>query len=180
VTRVQTKTALLAALLPVLAFACRTTGRPPVDQKAGPPAPPAPPLAPPQALAALATEYWDTHLRAHPLQATEIGDRRFDDKLPDNTPAGRERELAVQAALRARVDAVPATALSDADRVTRSLLLASAAARWTTGRSTRATVRRWRSCGCRSCSRCARSGRAGGGWRASKRWAHTSTRTRPI
>ena len=46
-------------------------------------------MAPPQALAALATRYWDEHLQAHPLLATEIGDRRFDDRLPDPTPAAR-------------------------------------------------------------------------------------------
>ena len=69
-------------------------------------------MAPPQALAALATRYWDAHLQAHPLQATEIGDRRFDDRLPDNTPAARDREMAALAALRARVEAVPAAALS--------------------------------------------------------------------
>jgi uncharacterized protein (DUF885 family) len=120
VTRALTKTAVFAALLLLLAFACRTTGVPPADQKVGPPAPP---LEPPQALASLAIEYWDTHLRAHPLQATEIGDRRFDDKLPDNTPAARARAMAALSALRARVEAVPAPALSAADRVTRSLLL---------------------------------------------------------
>jgi uncharacterized protein (DUF885 family) len=116
VTRALTKPTLLV----VLALACRTTGVPPGGQTA---TAPAPPVDPTRALAALAAEYWDAHLRAHPLQATEIGDRRFDDKLPDNTPAARERELAALAALRARVDAVPAASLSSGDRVTRALLL---------------------------------------------------------
>jgi uncharacterized protein (DUF885 family) len=107
-------------LLPALALACRTTGAPHGGQAA---AGVAPPLDPPHALAALATEYWDEHLRTHPLQATDIGDRRFDDRLSDNTPAGRERETAALTAMRARVAAVSAAALSSSDRVTRTLLL---------------------------------------------------------
>jgi uncharacterized protein (DUF885 family) len=113
------------ALLIALALSCRTTGGRPAGQTAAP-APPVDPtlaMAPPQALAALATRYWDQHLQAHPLQATEIGDRRFDDKLPDNTPAARDRQMAALSALRGRVAAVPAAALSGDDRVTRSLLL---------------------------------------------------------
>jgi uncharacterized protein (DUF885 family) len=116
-------TALLLAFASAFAFGCRTAASP----KGGPAsaaAPPLdPPLDPPHALAALATEYWDTHLREHPLEATDIGDRRFDDRLGDNTPAGRDREIAALTALRARVEAVPGTALPAADRVTRALLL---------------------------------------------------------
>ena len=100
--------------------ACRTPGTAPAGQT---PVVRARPLEPPQALAALATEYWDARLRAHPLEATDIGDRRFEDRLGDNTPAGRDREIAALAALRVRVDAVPAAALAPGDRVTRSLLL---------------------------------------------------------
>src|SRR4029077_5962819 len=74
-------------------------------------------------LAALATEYWDAHLQARPLEATELGDRRFDDRLPDNTPAARDREMAALGALRARGAAVAAPALTPGDRVTRALLL---------------------------------------------------------
>jgi len=112
--------ARFTALGCALVLACRTTGGPP-GGPAGPAA--ARPLAPPQALAALATEYWDAHLRARPLQATDIGDRRFDDRLPDNTPAARDQEIAALNALRPRVAAVPPTALSAGDRVTRALLL---------------------------------------------------------
>jgi uncharacterized protein (DUF885 family) len=112
--------ARFTALGCALILACRTTGGPP----GGPSRPAAArPLEPPQALAALATEYWDAHLRARPLQATDIGDRRFDDKLPDNTPAARDQEIAALNTLRPRVAAVPAAALSAGDRVTRALLL---------------------------------------------------------
>src|SRR3954469_17876245 len=109
----------------MVGVACRTTGAPPAGQNATAPGEgdPTRGMAPPQALAALAVQYWDTHLRDQPLQATELGDRRFDDRLPDSTPAGRARQLAALAALRDRVAAVPASALTPGDRVTRSLLL---------------------------------------------------------
>jgi uncharacterized protein (DUF885 family) len=105
----------------VPALACRTTGGEPRGGTAAGVA--ARPLPPPQALAALAGEYWDTRMRTHPMEATDIGDRRFDDRLGDNTPAARDREMAALTALRARVAAVPAPALSANDRVTRALLL---------------------------------------------------------
>jgi len=112
-----------ALLLLVGVFGCRTAGTPPAGQTPTAPADPTRTLPPPQALAALAIEYWDAHLRDHPIEATELGDRRFDDRLPDETPAGREREMAALGALRTRVAAVPAAALSADDRVTRALLL---------------------------------------------------------
>jgi len=81
------------------------------------------PTAPSAALAALATAYWDARMQADPLEATEIGDRRFDDRLPDFSPAARDREMEQRRALRARVEALPPAALSATDRVTRGLLL---------------------------------------------------------
>jgi uncharacterized protein (DUF885 family) len=111
---------LTVLLFAAVSFACRTTAAPREGQSPGAVTPP---LAPPAALAALATEYWDLHLQANPLEATEIGDRRFDDRLSDNTPAGRSREVAALGSLRARVEAVPPAALPSDDRVTRSLLL---------------------------------------------------------
>jgi uncharacterized protein (DUF885 family) len=75
------------------------------------------------ALAALAQAYWEDRLETDPLEATEIGDRRFDDRLPDLTPEARDREMERRRALRAKVEAVPPAALAPGDRVTRSLLL---------------------------------------------------------
>jgi uncharacterized protein (DUF885 family) len=75
------------------------------------------------ALASLAATYWDARMEADPLEATETGDHRFDDRLPDLTPAARDREMERLRALRARVEAVPPAALPPGDRVTRSLLL---------------------------------------------------------
>ena len=110
------------ALLPLslaAGDACRTGGAP----RPATPAAVAPPLPPAQELAALAASYWETHLAWNPMQATELGDRRFDDRLRDYTPAARDREVAALTGLRARVDAVPFAALPPADRVTRALLL---------------------------------------------------------
>jgi uncharacterized protein (DUF885 family) len=44
----------------------------------------------PTALDQLADDYWEGWLRQHPTFATAIGDRRFDDRLEDNSPAGRD------------------------------------------------------------------------------------------
>jgi len=45
----------------------------------------------PTALDGLAEEYWDAWLERHPVYATAIGDRRFDDRLADESPEGRTR-----------------------------------------------------------------------------------------
>ena len=78
---------------------------------------------PPATLGALCTEFWEGTLRADPVMATSLGDRRYDALLPDITPQGREREGERLADLRARVEAVPEAALSGADRINRSALL---------------------------------------------------------
>lgn len=44
-------------------------------------------------IAALAAEYWEGCLRADPVAATALGDRRFDHLLEDVTPEAREREM---------------------------------------------------------------------------------------
>jgi len=51
---------------------------------------------PGESLALLCTEYWEASLRADPVEATTLGDRRYDERLTDITPAGRairQREL---------------------------------------------------------------------------------------
>ena len=42
-------------------------------------------------LASLAREYWEERISNEPIFATALGDRRFDDRLPDISPEGRER-----------------------------------------------------------------------------------------
>ena len=66
----------------------------------------------------LAADYWEAFLERHPVAATALGDRRFDDRLEDDSPAGRsawERQLD---AFASRMDALPGTA----DPVTRAAL----------------------------------------------------------
>jgi len=56
----------------------------------------------------LAAEYWNGRLAADPLEATEIGDRRFDDRLPDSSPAGLAADRARLERLRQEVASTPA------------------------------------------------------------------------
>ena len=78
------------------------------------------------ALEELAAEYWDAYLERHPTFATAIGDRRFDDRLEDESPparaAWRERLDAFESALVESDDGDPTTraALAEALRVDRA------------------------------------------------------------
>jgi len=74
------------------------------------------------ALADLAARYWEAFVRDDPLAATSLGDRRYDDRLPDPRPAARAAARAGLAALLGELRTVPAEALDGADRVTRSAL----------------------------------------------------------
>jgi uncharacterized protein (DUF885 family) len=79
----------------------------------------------PAVLDALAREAWEGTLADDPLLATFTGDRRFDDRMPDLSPASRAARASALADLSARVAAVdPATLASDEERVTRLQLLA--------------------------------------------------------
>lgn len=54
----------------------------------------------------LAGAYWEATLEAEPLAATAVGDRRFDDRMPDPTPEGAERQRARLTGLLAELDAL--------------------------------------------------------------------------
>src|SRR5262245_5814354 len=43
-------------------------------------------------LAAAAAEYWEKRLQGDPIEATLLGDRRFDDQMPDPSPEADRRE----------------------------------------------------------------------------------------
>ncbi len=77
-----------------------------------------------EALVRLAAEAWDGALVADPILATAIGDHRFDDRLPDITPEADARERARLQGVLARTGTIPVAALTAADAVTRSALLA--------------------------------------------------------
>jgi len=61
-----------------------------------------------------------------PLSATALGDRRFDDRLPDISPEGRARIIRQYERVVQRCRAISETSLSAADRLTRTALLVDA------------------------------------------------------
>jgi uncharacterized protein (DUF885 family) len=67
-------------------------------------------------LAQLAAEYWEGRMQADPIEATLLGDRRYDDRMPDQSAEGHERDIARLEALLGRVNALPPP--SGRDRVT--------------------------------------------------------------
>lgn len=73
-------------------------------------------------LGALADAYWEAYLESNPLHASALGERRFDDRMPDPTPDGVAKMRARTAALLERLGGVSETGLDDAERVTRSAL----------------------------------------------------------
>jgi len=79
--------------------------------------------APDPELAKLCDEYWQGMMRANPTYATSIGDRRFDDQLPDITPAGIERDRKRMEDELARARAFDPAKLDGVDRLNRSALV---------------------------------------------------------
>jgi uncharacterized protein (DUF885 family) len=67
-------------------------------------------------LSQLAAEYWEGRMLADPIEATLLGDRRYDDRMPDQSPEGHERDIQRLEGLLARVNALPVPA--GPDRVT--------------------------------------------------------------
>ncbi len=74
-------------------------------------------------LASLAAEAWESQMAAHPVYATVLGDRRFDDRLRENGPGAIDADTARLGALLGRAEAIDAEALGPADRITRSALI---------------------------------------------------------
>ena len=75
------------------------------------------------ALAAAAQRFWDGYLEASPTWATVMGDRRFDDRLNDVTPAATEREIAFFDSVVADGEAIDEAGLTSVERVTRRMLI---------------------------------------------------------
>jgi uncharacterized protein (DUF885 family) len=76
-----------------------------------------------EALRDLAAAFWEDHLRTDPMWATILGDRRFDDRLPDRSPAATRARGESLAATVAAASAIDPAALADGERVTRQLLV---------------------------------------------------------
>ena len=70
----------------------------------------------------LSRRYFDEVLALQPVDATALGDHRYDDKLDDVSAAGRERRLTLDRELLAAVHALDAAQLSRAHQVDARLL----------------------------------------------------------
>ena len=74
-------------------------------------------------LARVADAFWEDVLRLAPVQATILGDRRYDDRLDDNSPQGQARAEAVLASHLDAARAIDTAGLSPTERVTRQTLI---------------------------------------------------------
>ena len=81
---------------------------------------------PRDALADLAKEYWEERMRNEPLFATALGDRRFDERLPDISPQGRKRMAGEYEDVVRRCGLAVERDLADGDRITKAALLVDA------------------------------------------------------
>ncbi len=75
------------------------------------------------ALGALADEFWEGFLEADPTFATVLGDRRFDDRLPDISPDGIAAQRRFLEDVARRAQAIDPTQLGLRERTTWSVLI---------------------------------------------------------
>lgn len=104
---------------------------------APPPAAPSPPIASPISalvaeggvgvedprLADLLRRHWDYTLAENPIWATTLGDHRFDDRIPDNSPEALYAARQANRRWLAEAKAIPPASLSAADRTTLALFV---------------------------------------------------------
>ena len=74
-------------------------------------------------LATLAGDVWDSQMAAHPLYATSLGDRRFDDRLRANGPDSLGADQVRLDRLLADAGAIDPAGLAAVDRVTHTALV---------------------------------------------------------
>jgi uncharacterized protein (DUF885 family) len=79
-------------------------------------------------VAALAVGYWDDVLRLNPLLATQVGDDRFDDRLPEIGCAAREDALPASASALRQARSIDRNGLSMVERTTLDVIEAHARA----------------------------------------------------
>jgi uncharacterized protein (DUF885 family) len=72
-------------------------------------------------LNALFQSEWERGLRENPLQATYVGDHRYDDRWPDLSAAAMEKSHSEDLAVLATLAAIDPATLSDAERLNRDL-----------------------------------------------------------
>ncbi len=71
----------------------------------------------------LTREYLDHYFAAEPIEATEAGDHRFDDRLPDYSYKAVQAEIAALGSFRGRLKAIAPASLSRDDQQDRAILL---------------------------------------------------------
>ena len=71
----------------------------------------------------LCEEYWQGYLEANPTAATSLGDKRYDDRLSDITPAGITKERKRLESVLAFARAIDEKQLTAEDQLTRTALL---------------------------------------------------------
>ncbi|HTK43929.1 MAG TPA: DUF885 domain-containing protein [Patescibacteria group bacterium] len=76
----------------------------------------------PSAVDRLADGFWERFKALNPLTATINGDTRYDDKLPDPSPAGRAERRRYAEDMRDAATAIPDAGLSVEDRITRDVM----------------------------------------------------------
>ncbi|SFR96020.1 DUF885 domain-containing protein [Sphingomonas jatrophae] len=74
-------------------------------------------------LASLIERHWAWYLEQHPILATSLGERRWDDRLPDLSLAGMDRAAATASGLARDLRAVPDAGLSPAEQADKAILL---------------------------------------------------------
>src|SRR5436309_13641029 len=74
----------------------------------------------------LANRFWEKILELDPVQATILGDDRFDDRLPDLSPEGRAKEAALSREVLAEAETIGRDELETEGVITRDMLMAKA------------------------------------------------------
>jgi len=78
---------------------------------------------PSEDLAKLCDRYWQGYLEANPTAATGLGDKRYDDRLEDISPAGVTKDRKRLESVAAAARSIDPEKLSQADRLTRDALI---------------------------------------------------------
>lgn len=76
-----------------------------------------PDAAPAETFSQLLHDAWENSLREDPLRATRVGDHRFNDRLPDESPAAQVRRQQARKKFQQRLAAIDRDQLPAADRV---------------------------------------------------------------
>src|SRR5688500_12559306 len=78
--------------------------------------------APPEDFRQLLADHYAWLLRENPAYATALGVRDYDDRIDDISAEARDRRVEDAKAFLARLERIPESALSPADRVNRAIL----------------------------------------------------------